>query len=88
MRGGMPPVPTHCDTGVHHSQLPCQPQIHGSAQGVSQPLADGLNDSGHVAAFKLAAESPWSHELRPHCWSHCPATGSPLAPVPSDHPRH
>lgn len=66
--GGMPGVPTHCDTGVHSSQLPCQPQVHGSAQGVSKPLADSLDDSGHIAPFKLTAESPQPRELRPHCW--------------------
>lgn len=71
--GGMPRVPTHCDTGVHRSQLPCQPQIHGSAQGVSQPLADGLNDSGHVAPFKLSAESPRPCDLRPHRWFPLPS---------------
>lgn len=75
--GGMPAVPTHRDTGVHSSQLPCQSHVHGSAHGVSKLLADGLNDSAHIAPFKLTAESPWPHELRPHCWFPLPSNRVP-----------
>lgn len=73
---------THRNTGVYSSKIPCQPQVHGSTKGVPKPPANSIQDSGHIAPFKFTAESPWPHDLRPCCSSHCPATQTPTNRYP------